>query len=125
MKRLAAHAEEHGYRIPTLLQAQSLWRRDVQFNVLSCGAFCKAVLQRSQSRTVLRRVGVDAIGVESLAKHQERLAMRIWVAGFNREIDIGSERYIAGDLLPHKVEGINRRPQIRAGGSDGIGMYGR
>src|SRR6266550_547711 len=106
MKRLAAHAEEHGYRIPTLLQAQSLWRRDVQFDVLSCGAFCKAVLKRGQSRTVLRRIGVDAVGVETLAKHQQRLAMWIGVAGLNREIDIGGKRYIAGDLLPHKVEGI-------------------
>src|SRR5438045_6536203 len=50
--------------------------------------------------------------------------MRIGVAGFDREIDIGRKGYIPGDLLPHKVEGIDRRPEICACRGNFIGTRG-
>ena len=86
---------------------------------------CKAVLERGQSRAVPCCVGIDAISVKTLAKHQQRLAMWIGVAGLSREIDISGKRYIARDLLPHKVESIDRRPEISACGSDAISSRGR
>src|SRR5277367_5742264 len=74
---------------------------------------------------MLRRIGVDTVGIEDLAKHQKCLAVGAGTAGFDWEVDIGCKRYIAGDLLPHKVKGIDRRPEISACSRNGIRTCGR
>ena len=71
LDRLAAHAKKHGDGFATLFDTKSLWRRDVQFNIVGGRAFGRPVLQRGQSRTVLGGVSVDTVGIERLAEHQE------------------------------------------------------
>jgi len=82
------------------------------------------VLQTRQARTVLGCVGIHAAGIQSLAKHQESLAVRAWIAGLDGKINIGGQRKIAARFLPDEVKAVHRRPEICARGGEGIDAVG-
>ena len=109
---------------PRFSRRTRLGRIDVEFGALRVDAFGAAVLEGGESGTVLRDVGIGAIGIEGLADHQDGFAMRAVVAGLLGKIDVGGEGKIAGEFLPDEVEAIGSGPEIDARGGDGVGACG-
>src|SRR5665213_1229756 len=110
VKRLAVIGEKHGEDVAAFFQADALGRIDDHFGALRVDAFGATVLQGGEPGAVLRGVCIGAISVEGLANHQNSLAMRAVVARLVWKVDVGSQRQIAGELLPDKVESVGGGP---------------
>ena len=63
--------------LPALLDPEPDWGRDVRLHLVRRGPLGVAELERRQAVAVQRGVDVGGVGVEALADHQARLAVRV------------------------------------------------
>ncbi len=70
---------------------------------------------------MLRCVSVDAIGVESLPKHQHGFAVRAWISRGVGKVDVGRKSDIARDFLPDKMKSVGGGPDVGSGSRDRVG----
>src|SRR6185436_1066939 len=65
-------------------------------------------------------IRVSRIGIETLAHDEAGLAVRI--APCADKSNIRRQRHIAGDFLPHKMEGVIGGPHVFASACDAIAL---
>src|SRR3954469_5316206 len=69
------------------------------------------------------RVRVSRIGIETLANHENRFAMRIaWRQ--RRNMDFCRKRDVARDFFPNEMKGVGAKPHVGAAALEGVGAVG-
>ena len=89
---------------PLFSMPQPLRGRDVRLNLVRGGTLGLAELQRGQPVAVQRGINIGRVGIQALADHQARLAMRLGTGA--EECDVGRQREVARSLLPGVVERV-------------------
>src|ERR1019366_6370865 len=122
--RFALQADKDGDGIAALFDSDALGADigehapETVLHVLKVRTSFRTLCEVDHPDTVLAEHGFLGIVIQVLANHQERLAVAI--AFGIRERHVGSQRNVAGDLLPEIAELIALVPDVVSGGVDGV-----
>src|SRR5467141_2526377 len=115
--------EPQGEVRAALFYPQPRRRGNVGLDFVRDRALLLAILQRSQTAAMQRRVRVRRIGIQALADHEHRFS--VFVRALPEKGDVRRQRDVAGHFLPRELESVASKPHVLAAAGDRVASFRR